>query len=165
MSNSRYSKEFKQSAVEKLLGRGTRPIRLIGEELGVSKATLYQWQLEFAKVGAMKKPTRPEDRSPEEKLKIMNEYEAAPVETRGEVLRRLGVYKEHVESWKSQVHKALKYGAIGKHVERSERAEDRRQIRELEKDLLRKNSALAETTALLILKKKADLIWGTKEIE
>ncbi len=36
---------------------------------------------------------------------------------------------------------------------------------DLAKDLKRKDRALAEATALLVLKKKADLIWGTKEDE
>ena len=113
----------------------------------------------------MKKSSRPQDRSSAEKLKVINEYEAAAVETRGEILRRLGVHREHVEAWTEQVHSALRVGALGKHVERSERAEDRRKIKELEKDLQRKDRALAETTALLVLKKKADLIWGTEETE
>jgi len=161
----RYSAEFKKSAVEKLLARGSRPVAEIIEELGVASPTLYQWKLDFARDGGMKKSSRPQDRSSEEKLKILNEYVSAPVEERGEILRRLGVHKEHVEEWQSQVLKALKYGAIGKHVERSERAEDRRKIKDLEKDLRRKNAALAETTALLVLKKKADLIWGIEETE
>lgn len=48
---------------------------------------------------------------------------------------------------------------------RSERAHDRQKIKELERELNRKDKALAETAALLILKKKADLIWGTGENE
>ena len=147
------------------MARGSRTVGAIIEELGVPSPTLYQWKLNFAKGGGMNKPTRPQDRSAEEKLKILNEYVAAPAEERGEILRRLGVHKEHIEEWQSQVLKALKYGAIGKHIERSERAEDRRKIKELEKDLRRKDRALAETTALLVLKKKADLIWGIEETE
>jgi transposase len=165
MSNQKYSPEFKKSAVEKLLSRGARPVAAIIEELGVPSPTLYQWKLDFAKGDAMKKSSRPQDRSSAEKLKVINEYEAAAVEQRGEILRRLGVHREHVEAWAEQVHAALRVGALGKHVARSERAEDRRKIKELEKDLRRKDSALAETTALLVLKKKADLIWGTEETE
>ena len=41
--------------------------------------------------------------------------------------------------------------------------QDKRKIKELEKELQRKDRALAETTALLVLKKKADLIWGNGE--
>ena len=37
--------------------------------------------------------------------------------------------------------------------------------KQLKKEVTRKNSALAEATALLILKKKADLIWGEPEDE
>ena len=40
---------------------------------------------------------------------------------------------------------------------------DKKKIKELERDLSRKEKALAETTALLVLKKKADLIWGSGE--
>jgi hypothetical protein len=46
---------------------------------------------------------------------------------------------------------------------RSEWAADKKKIKELERDLSRKEKALAETTALLVLKKKADLIWGSGE--
>jgi hypothetical protein len=38
-------------------------------------------------------------------------------------------------------------------------------IKELQRDVQRKDRALAETTALLVLKKKADLIWGIEETE
>jgi hypothetical protein len=48
---------------------------------------------------------------------------------------------------------------------RSEWAADKKKIKELERDLSRKDKALAETTALLVLKKKADLIWGRGEDE
>jgi transposase len=165
MGQQQYSPEFKKSAVEKLLTRGSRPVAAIIEELGVSSPALYQWKNDLAKVGGMKKQSRPQDRSSAEKLKILNEYEAAPVESRGELLRRLGVHREHVEAWAEQVHAALRIGALGKHVARSERAEDRRRIKELERNLHRKDRALAETTALLVLKKKADLIWGVEESE
>lgn len=165
MSNQKYSEEFKKSAVEKLLRRGSRSVGSIIEELGVPSPTLYQWKLNFANVGGMKKSSRPQDRSSVEKLKAVNEYEAALPEARGEILRRLGVHKEHVEAWASQVHLALRHEALGKHAERSARAEDRREIKELKKDLHRKDRALAETTALLVLKKKADLIWGIEETE
>lgn len=165
MEKQRYSPEFKKAAVEKFLIRGSRPVAAIVEELGIPYQTLWHWKNDFAKVDGMKKSSRPQDRSSAEKLKVLIEYEATAVERRGELLRRLGVHREHVEAWAEQVHTALRFGALGKHVARSERAEDRRRIKELEKDLRRKDSALAETTALLVLKKKADLIWGTEETE
>lgn len=162
MGRQLYSPEFKKSAVEKLLNRGSRPVAAIIEELGIASPTLYLWKQDFAKNGGMKTSSRPQDRSSAEKLKAVNEFEAASIEERGELLRRLGVHEEHVKAWSEQVHAALRHEAIGKHVDRAERAEDRRKIKELEKDVRRKDRALAETTALLVLKKKADLIWGTE---
>jgi len=44
-----------------------------------------------------------------------------------------------------------------------ELAAQRKRIRQLEKDALRKDKALAEAAALLVLSKKAQAIWGTKE--
>ena len=43
------------------------------------------------------------------------------------------------------------------------KSEDKKKIKELERELRRKDKALAEATALLILKKKAELIWGVVE--
>ena len=165
VSKQPYSEDFKKCAVEKLLNRGGRTVALVSEELGVGAPTLYQWKRDAAMVGGMKKPSTPQSRSSGEKLKIVIDYEATPVEGRGEALRRLGVHREHVEAWTAQIHAALRTEALGKHVERAERAENRRKIKELEKDLYRKDRALAETTALLVLKKKADLIWGTVATE
>ena len=42
-------------------------------------------------------------------------------------------------------------------------AADARQIRQLERELARKDKALAETAALLVLKKKAQAIWGDED--
>ncbi len=39
----------------------------------------------------------------------------------------------------------------------------RNEIKELKKDLNRKNKALAETAALLVLQKKVNAIWGSNE--
>lgn len=47
--------------------------------------------------------------------------------------------------------------------ERAQSKEDKKRIRQLEKDLQRKEKALAEAAALLILRKKAQAIWGDKE--
>ena len=43
--------------------------------------------------------------------------------------------------------------------------EERKKNERLEKELARKDKALAETAALLVLRKKANAIWGTEEEE
>lgn len=164
MGYQRYSEEFKKSAVEKLLHRGSRPVAAILEELGVASPTLYQWRSDFANLGGMKKnQQRPQDRSPSEKLKAVVEFESLPEAKRGEFLRTQGLHLENIKAWRKQLEEALT--PVDKQAERLERAADRRKIKELERELRRKDAALAETTALLVLKKKANLLWGTGEDE
>lgn len=162
MGSPKYSVEFKKAIVEKLLNRGTRPVTAILEEGGISSPTLYRWKADFANIAGMKnKQQRPQDRSPGEKLSALLGFEKLPLAERGEFLRKEGLHEEHLQSWRKQIEEALR--PVNRQAERSERAADRRKIMELEKELRRKDKALAETAALLVLKKKADLIWGTRE--
>ena len=163
MGVSGYSVDFKKSAVEKLLHRGSRSTSTIAEECGISKSIMYKWASDFASVGAMKKTLKsPQDRSADEKLKSVIEFENLPEESRGEFLRKRGLHLEQIKSWREQLARALEPVRLTK-AERSERSVDRRLIKDLQRELHRKDRALAETTALLVLKKKADLIWGTGE--
>ena len=99
---------------------------------------------------------RPEDWSAEEKLAAVTEAGRLREAELGEFLRRRGIHQTQLEQWKQAALEAL--GSSSK-ASRSSSAETRR-IRELEKQLQRKDKALAETAALLVLQKKARAIWG-----
>jgi hypothetical protein len=101
----------------------------------------------------------------QEKLKAVIEFEGLQGEKRGEYLRREGLHSEHIAAWKTRMEAGLEGGGDLSAAGRTERAADKKKIKELEKELHRKDRALAETTALLVLKKKADLIWGSGENE
>lgn len=131
------------------------------EEIGISSPTLYQWRDELARFGGMKKQNRPKDRPPTEKLKLLMEFDSLPVEKRGEYLRKNGLYEEHLKVWRQQIEEALSSSTYKQ--DRSELMAEQKKTKQLEKELRRKEKALAEASALLILKKKADLIWGTGE--
>jgi len=113
----------------------------------------------------MKKNRRPAERSVQEKLKAVIEFEGLEGEKQGEYLRREGLQSEHIAGWKKSMEAGLEGGGDLTGASRTERAQDKKKIKELEKELHRKDRALAETTALLVLKKKADLIWGSGENE
>jgi hypothetical protein len=162
MVTPKFSESFKKSVIVRYLNRGSIPVSSILEDIGISSPTLYRWKSDYAKEPFMKdKGKSPHDRSPKEKLDSLIEYEALPVGKRGIFLRKKGLHFEHLEAWRKQIEETLR--PEKKQSQRLERANDRRKIKELEKDLRRKDRALAETSALLILKKKADLLWGTKE--
>jgi transposase len=164
---SKYSEEFKKSAVQKFLSRGSRPGAQVVEELGVSIHSLYQWSKEYAKGPVMEKEQkRPQDRTTQEKFNAVMAFDRLPEEggERGMFLRREGFYTANIDEWRSQMQKGLEPEEL-QNASRSEMAKMSGEIRDLKKEICRKNAALAETTALLVLKKKADLIWGTGENE
>lgn len=105
------------------------------------------------------KKRRPQDWTAEEKLEAVLEYEKLDEQKRGVYLREKGLHSVHIERWKQQVLEGLKSSKSGKKDPRDIK------IKELEKELGRKEKALAEAAALLVLKKKAQDIWGDGEAE
>jgi hypothetical protein len=83
----------------------------------------------------------------------MNEAE------RAEYARRKGLYVEQIAVWTLACRDAN--GAL---VERPEGRADKKRIHELERELNRKEKALAEAAALLVLRKKAQAIWGDEDV-
>lgn len=160
-----FTEEFRKAAVQKYLGRGTRSVSEICEEIGVAKPTIFQWASKYGNASIMKiNNRRPQYLSAEEKIKACFEYDQMNEENRGEFLRRNGLHSEHMTEWKNVCIDALS-SARQQRASRTEVIEANRKIKELERELYRKDKALAEATALLVLKKKADLIWGNSQGE
>jgi transposase len=160
----KYSEGFKQSAVQKLLTRGNRKVTDVIQDLGISLPTIYQWRDNLANVRDMKKSTSPKDRSLSEKNRLIFEYDSLPVEKRGEFIRKNGIHEENLADWRKQIETALK-PVKKSSQERKELRTEKEKVKKLERELHRKDKALAEVSALLILKKKADLLWGSEEEE
>ena len=160
-----YSEEFKSTMVAKLaIPYGISVVEL-SQEVGIPHQTLSRWVKEYANFrgngGGKMKSKRPEDWTAEEKLKAIVEYENLDEEQRGKYLREKGLHSVHLERWQQEFVEAYAYR------KKKTRGGDPRQkrIKELEDDLSKKNRALAETAALLVLKKKAQAIWGDPEDE
>jgi len=94
--------------------------------------------------------------SAEEKLEALLAYQKLTEEERGKFLREKGLHEADLQRWKAEMLKGMKIEPFvgGKKHPQAKR------IAALERELRRKEAALAETAALLVLKKKADLIWG-----
>jgi transposase-like protein len=157
------TEEFRKAAVVKFHSRGTRTVEEVARVLGVSSGSLYQWSKRYGNAEGMKHHRRPAERSAQEKLKAVIEFEGLQGDKQGEYLRREGLHSDHIAAWKKRMEAGLEGGGGLSAASRTERAQDKQKIKELEKELHRKERALAETAALLVLKKKADLIWGSGE--
>lgn len=106
-------------------------------------------------------PKRPKDWTPEEKLQAVLEALQLPEEDLGAYLRKKGLHESNLKQWHQEMLGALQNKVSGK--KSSGKSAEAKRIRQLERELLRKDKALAETAALLVLKKKAQAIWGGED--
>lgn len=154
-----YPEDFKKAMVVKMTAPGAQSATSLAKETGVPQSTLSRWLRSYATVrleGETMRQRRPQDRSAEEKLEALLEYERSSEEKRGVFLRQKGLHEATLEKWKKEMFEALKI----KPFVGGKKDPQRRRIAALERELRRKEAALAETAALLVLKKKADAIWG-----
>ena len=77
-----------------------------------------------------------------------------------EYCRKKGLFPEQIAQWKTACFIANTEAAERRKKLAEERKQDKKTIKRLERELNRKNKALAETAALLVLAKKARTIWG-----
>lgn len=104
-----------------------------------------------------------EDWSSEDKFAVVLETASLNAAELAEYCRRKGLFAEQIATWKAVCGAANANAAQKAREVREQSKDDKKRIRELEKDLNRKEKALAEAAALLILRKKAQAIWGDKE--
>lgn len=110
-------------------------------------------------------PLNPENWSGANKLAVVIETAALNEEQLSEYCRRKGLYPEQIARWKESAVAGNESSRPLTKAEMQELKRDRKKIPRLEKELNRKDKALAEAAALLVLQKKAQAIWGEPEDE
>jgi hypothetical protein len=83
----------------------------------------------------------------------------------GEYCRQRWLYPEQLRVWREACERANDWEKAASTRIARETKDDKKRIRELERELARKEKALAETAALMVLRKKAEAIWGPAEGE
>ena len=163
----KYAPERREAVLRKMLPPNNCGIPELAEAEGISEATLYKWRREAREQGRLLPDgdKRPEGWSSADKFAAVLETAALNEAELGEYCRRRGLYPEQVRAWRSACEQANARAGEEQRQDKERRRSDRRKIKELERDLRRKDRALAETTALLVLRKKADAIWGEGEDE
>jgi len=160
-SNRSYNQSFRENAVQTLLAPGSRGLKATASKLDLSPSTLYSWKRKYANSSSMKKSEKFYDWTPEKKLDVVIKTGSMNEEELGEFLRSNGLYSSDLEALRSECLPAST--SKGRPKLDSEITELRGKNKALLKDLKRKDAALAEYTARVILLKKSHEIWGTKE--
>lgn len=149
--------------VQRMVGPNAVSANRLSSEVGISQSSLSQWlresggRMDRVKLGPPPNPNsrRPEDWSAEERLRVVMEAARLRDDELGAFLRREGIHEATLAEWRAAVLEAL---GPQKKV-----SSDSKRVRELEKQLRRKDKALAETAALLVLQKKVQAIWGDED--
>jgi len=140
----RYSEAFKRKMVARLTGPNGMSARKLAKETGLKQQTLSLW-LEQARSlpFVADKRTRPRHRTVAEKARILVAVSELPGDEMLAYLEREGISVAELEQWRMSLEEGGMADAVAS-----------RRIRALERELVRKEKALAETAALLVLKKK-----------
>ena len=162
---TKHPPELKEKIVARMMPPTNESIRTLTRETGISEATLHLWRKQARKNGfaAPADGKESERWSPQDKFLIVMQTYAMNEAELAEYCRSKGLYAEQIEAWRDACMQAN--GGIAQQSAQYQQAlkQEKKRSRDLEKELRRKESALAETAALLTLRRKARAIWGDGE--
>lgn len=160
-----YSEEFKESLVKKMMPPNPISISQLVKETGVSDVTLYKWRKDYRNRGIAvpAKQNKPDQWAAEDQLAVVIETASLNESQLSEYCRSKGLYPEQINEWKTSAISGYQNSCQMKKEQAQNSLQDKKKIKRLESELRRKEKALAEAAALLILSKKCQAIWGDQE--
>ncbi|PHS31063.1 MAG: transposase [Alkaliphilus sp.] len=162
---NKYSDEVKLLAIKRMQAPEKMPAIKLSKEMGISTNTLLKWKKEVkAKGDEFPQSTkRPYKWSSKDKFHVVIETAAMTEEEVSIYCRSKGILKEQINEWKLSCSNANKKEYVDVSSLKSELSTEKQTTKALKKELRRKEKALAETAALLVLQKKVQAIWGEPE--
>ncbi len=164
---SKYSQTLKDKMLNEMMPPKDKSVAELAKEHGLSRQTLYKWKRQAKEKGMVipKTNTNSENWDPKDKFHIVLESATLNEIELSEYCRSKGLYVEQVIAWRNACMQAN--GGIAEEtamLQRNLRDQDKA-FKQLQKELNRKEKALAEAAALLVLQKKCRAIWGETEDE
>ena len=152
-----YSKAFVDQALVKVFSRGDRTVASVANDLNMKYHTLKHW-MKRGSVSKIKdcatKEKRPQDWSAEEQLRALQESYGLVGEGLNTWCREHGLFAHHLTGWKTAF--CIEGKAVPGQQELRALKDENGQLK---RELVRKEKALAEAAALLILQKKFRALW------
>ena len=150
---ARYGQAFKDKAVARLLPPESAALEVVAREVGIGAGTLESWRKD-----AQSRPARGRAWTAGARLEAVITTAAMSEAGKSAWCREHGVYPAELDKWRASCTNALTDPEDARASPQATRA-DRKRIKELEREVLRKDRALAETAALLVLSKKLEAIF------
>jgi hypothetical protein len=144
---------FKAKMVQRMTGPNAVSANRLAKEMGINQQTLSRWLMDARTLPLVaRSKSGSQRRSVEEKARIVSEAGKLSDDELTQFLQREGVQLAELEQWRLALDEEARVpNATARH------------IRELERELARKEKALAEAAALLVLKKKAQALLGDED--
>ena len=160
-----YSPERKTAVLKRMLAPNNMAIRRLSQEEGVSEATLHKWRAEARGKGQLlpDADAGPAGWSSRDKFAAVLETAALNEADLAEYCRKRGVFSAQIKAWRLACEQANDWDRASTTKMSQVTRDDRKRVKDLERELARKDRALAETAALLVLRKKLGAIWGGDE--
>jgi hypothetical protein len=151
---ARYGQAFKDRAVARLLPPESAALEDVSHQVGIGVSTLERWRSD-----SLSKPARDRVWTAAARFDAVLTTAAMDEAGKGAWCRAHGTYAQQLADWQLCATQSL---ADPEEARASplKTKQDRRRIKELERELLRKDRALAETAALLVLTKKVEAIFN-----
>ncbi len=140
------------------------PVPQLVRETSIPKDTLYTWRSKHAKAlgrTRVQSPASAGELSSEEKFTVVIETASLNEAELSEYCRRKGFYPQQIQAWRNTCRQA--HDPAAAKVERETLRRQTKAIKQLEAELRRKEKALAEAAALLMLQKKVQALWEDPE--
>ena len=164
----RISAERKESILRKLLDPENTSIIQLAEEEGISATSLYNWRKEINLSGRAVVNSK-KNLSREAKFAVVVETATLSGAALSKYCREKGLYAEEINRWKSEFISGLSDTTSDDKLSDKQLKKalnkEKHKTKTLERELIRKEKALAEVAALMVLRKKADAIWGQTDEE
>lgn len=155
---ARYSAQFRNTVLRKMLPPENRTAADLSAEYGISVATLYGWKAKMNN-GTLQVDDGVQSnrrRKLSEKLSLVLESKSIPADELGTWLRDNGLHSEHLVVWEQEVRESM---TQGEQQAREELRAAKKQIKKQQKELERKEKALAELSTIITLQKKTQLLF------
>lgn len=163
-----YTQEFKESMLQKIFLNPDRTVVSFAREANIPGSTVATWvrsynQKNGKKMGQKKRKLW----SAEKRFETVLLTAAMSEAEKSEYCRKHGIYPAQLKEWKEDCIAGCRNAPNKKYIKEAKEKEQKykKKTKALEKELKRKEKALAEAAALLVLKKKAQEIWGDPEDE
>ena len=160
-----YALERKTTVLKRMLPPNTTAIRQVSQEEGIGESTLHKWRAEARGKGQLlpDADAGPEGWSSRDKFAAVLETAALNEADLAEYCRKRGLFPEQIKAWRRTCAQSNDWARSSTARIGQATKEDKKRVKNLERELARKDRALAETAALLVLRKKAAAIWAGGE--